>query len=213
VQDHVVPSLALELARVAQATDAVTVNVSPFGISGLTFGGIAVPTGRASEIWPNFSTDAPRTLSAVAVLDRSVPAESLAGKIAVVGASAIGLMDVRQTPIGRMPGVHVQARALDNMLSGSLLWRPPWYKPLEIALMIAGGLVVIVAAGFFSRRVVVAAWLTMTVLWLGSSYALFAVRRMLIDPSASIITATALVFIILLIGALRQDRPAPATAR
>ena len=213
VQDHVVPSLALELARVAQATDDVTVKVSPFGISGLTFGGIAVPTGRASEIWPNFSTAAPRTLSAIAVLDRSAAAESLAGRIAIVGASAVGLMDVQQTPIGRMPGVYLHARAVDNMLSGNLLWRPPWYKPLEIALMIAGGLIVVVAAGFFGRRVVVAAWLTMIVLGFGGSYALFAIGRLLIDPSAAVIAATALVFVILLIGALRQDRPAPAIAR
>jgi adenylate cyclase len=213
VQDRIIPSLALELVRVARAADTIMVNVAPLGVFGLTVGGIAVPTGRASEIWLNFSSAAPRALSAIEVLDHGAAAGSLADKIAIVGASAAGLKDVRQTPIGRMPGVYLHARAVDNMLSGSLLWRPPWYKPLEIALMIAAGLVAVVAAGFSDRRVVVAAWLAIAALGFGGSYALFAVGRLLIDPSAAVISATVLVFAILLIGALRHGRASPAIAR
>ena len=111
-----------------------------------------------------------------------------------------------------MPGVYLNARALRDMLAGALLQRPAWSEPLEIALMIASGLAVIVAAGARRRGAFIMLWLAASVAIVGGSIALHRVDRLLIDPSASVIATTALVFAILLIGALRQDRATPAFA-
>ena len=178
----------------------------------MTIGDLVVPTDRFGEVWPNFALAQPRGVSAHAVLGGDVPAGTLAGRVAIIGASAAGLRDMRVTSIGSMPGVYLNARALRDMLAGALLQRPAWSEPLEIALMIASGLAVIVAAGARRRGAFIMLWLAASVAIVGGSIALHRVDRLLIDPSASVIATTALVFAILLIGALRQDRATPAFA-
>jgi adenylate cyclase len=216
-RDRLIPGLALELARVARSADGIAVDATPFGISGIEVGGVTVPTGRSGEVWPNFSIASPRGLSVIGVLDGGAApgsfAGSLAGKIAIVGGTAAGLHDLRQTPVGPMPGVFLIARALNDMLSGTLLWRPAWSDLVEIALMIASGLVVIVAAGVAGRRFFVTLWLVMTAATFGASGALYRSYGLLIDPSASAIATTALVFAVLLISVARQDRPSVALVR
>jgi adenylate cyclase len=146
------------------------------------------------------------------VLDGDVPAGLLAGRIAIIGATAVGLRDTRQTPVGPMPGVYLNARALRDMLTGSLLQRPAWSEPLEIALMIASGLAVIVAAGAPRRRMFVALWLTASPAIIGGSIALHRADGLLLDPTAPVDSTTLLVFAILLLVTLRQDRAKPAFA-
>ena len=133
---------------------------------------------------------------------------SLAGRIALIGATAAGLNDTRQTPIGPMPGVYLNARALRDMLAGSLLRRPAWSDPIEIALMLAGGLGVIVITGAQARRRrgFIAFWLVSSAATVGASVALYRSYGLLIDASAPVITTTALVFAVLLLVAFRPER-------
>src|SRR5262249_55417668 len=131
----IVLGLALALVKVAQSADGIAVDVGPLGIGQVAVGDVRIRTGRSGEAWPNFAIEAPRALSAVRVLQGGLAAGSLAGKIAIVGASAAGLRDVRQTPIGMMSGVYLHARALSDMLDGTLLRRPAWCDPVEIAAM------------------------------------------------------------------------------
>ena len=212
VGDQIVPGLALELARVARAADQETVDVGQLGVAGVTVGDVFVPTDRSGEVWLNFALASPRSLSVRAVLDGEVPAGSLAGRIAIIGTSAAGLRDLRQTPIGPTPGVFLIARALRDMLAGALLLRPAWSGPLEIALMIASGLAVIVAAGARRRRGVITLWLALTAATIGASVALHRADGLLLDPGAPVVATTALLFAVLLLFALRQDRAKPAFA-
>ena len=100
VRDRAIPGLALELARVARATDHATIEGGRFGIAAVTIGDLVVPTDRSGEVWPNFALAQPRGVSAHAVLGGDVPAGTLAGRVAIIGASAAGLRDMRVTSIG-----------------------------------------------------------------------------------------------------------------
>ncbi|MDR0826469.1 MAG: adenylate/guanylate cyclase domain-containing protein [Desulfovibrio sp.] len=65
--------------------------------------------------------------SAKDILDDAVPAEKLAGRIAFLGTSAPGLMDIRVSPLDRVyPGVEVHASVLDSILAENFLLTPSW---------------------------------------------------------------------------------------
>jgi adenylate cyclase len=58
-------------------------------------------------------------ISITDVLNDRVPKEKLAGKVAVVGTTAPGLMDLRATPVGAAyPGVEIHANLIAGMLDG-----------------------------------------------------------------------------------------------
>ncbi len=73
------------------------------------------------------------------VKDRVQPA-ALAGKIAVVGASAPGLYDLRATPVDRVyPGVEIHASLIAGMLGGTLK-DPAGSAGAELIMVVLGGL-------------------------------------------------------------------------
>jgi adenylate cyclase len=72
--------------------------------------------------------------------DRVDPAD-LKGKIALVGTSAQGLLDLRTTPVNKVyPGVEVHANLISGMLDRDLKQRPPYVIGAEfILVLLAGG--------------------------------------------------------------------------
>jgi adenylate cyclase len=74
-----------------------------------------------------------------------VPVEKLRGRIAIVGASAPGLFDLRSTPVGSVyPGVEIHANLVGGMLDhnkGALKQKPPYMIGAEVVLLIIGGVV------------------------------------------------------------------------
>lgn len=111
------------------------------------------------------------TYSAVDVVEGRVPPGALAGKVVLVGITRYGY-DVARTPFESMPGVEVQATALENLLRGRPLSRTS--RTVDLGAML--GLGALVSALFLWRRlhpaarvggvlVVLGAWL------LGSQWA------------------------------------------
>jgi len=71
-----------------------------------------------------------------------VPVESLRGKIALVGTSAPGLLDLRSSPVGEVyPGVEIHANMISGMLDGTIKQKPPYMLGAEVALILIGGVV------------------------------------------------------------------------
>jgi len=83
-----------------------------------------------------------------------VPADKLKGRIALIGASAPGLFDLRSTPVGVgdassgleklgnvFPGVEIHANLVAGMLDGKLKHKPPYMIGAEVLLLIIGGIV------------------------------------------------------------------------
>lgn len=74
------------------------------------------------------------------IVNRTAPAELLQDKIALVGASAAGLLDLRSTPVGqRYIGVEVHANLVAGLLDGTIRQQPAWSDGLEISLLVVIG--------------------------------------------------------------------------
>ena len=145
------PSLPLETLRVAKNETTVFVrssggsSVTAFGqrtgIEHVRVGSTVLPTDGDGELWLRFTPpDARRYISAYRVLDGSAEAKEVAGRDILVGTSAVGLLDLRATPLdSAVPGVEVHAQALEQMLSGDHLSRPPFATGLELVYLVAVG--------------------------------------------------------------------------
>jgi adenylate cyclase len=78
-----------------------------------------------------------------------VPLETLQGKIALVGTSAPGLLDLRSTPVDSVyPGVEVHANMIAGMLDGTIKQRPPYMLGAEVLLLLLGGIILSVLLPF-----------------------------------------------------------------
>src|SRR5262249_30403241 len=70
-----------------------------------------------------------------------VPADKLRGKIALIGATAPGLFDLRSSPVDNVyPGVEIHANLVAGMLDGRLKQKPPYMLGAEVVLLVIGGI-------------------------------------------------------------------------
>ena len=83
-------------------------------------------------------------ISITDVLNDKVPKERLAGRIAVVGTTAPGLMDLRATPVGAAyPGVEIHANLIAGMLDGAIKHKPPYILGADVLLVLIAGAVMV----------------------------------------------------------------------
>lgn len=119
------------------------------GLTEVRIGELEIPTNPRGEMWVHYSKPVPqRTVSAWQVMAGQVPKELLAGNIVLIGSSAQGLMDLRFSPFGIMPGVQAHAQALEQALSSRFLVRPSWARGLEAMTLMIGSLIL----GFMTMR-------------------------------------------------------------
>lgn len=83
-------------------------------------------------------------ISITDVLNDRVPKEMLAGKVAVIGTTAPGLMDLRATPVGAAyPGVEIHANLIAGMLDGVIKHKPPYILGADVMLVLIAGAVMV----------------------------------------------------------------------
>jgi adenylate cyclase len=105
-----------------------------------------------------------RYVSAADVLAKRLPADSMKGKIALVGTTAQGLLDLRVTPVGEAyPGVETHANVIAGLLDGKMLVKPDYavgYELLAFALpLLSAPRAVLLSAGVTVLMVVLNFWL------------------------------------------------------
>lgn len=83
-------------------------------------------------------------ISITDVLNDRVPKEQLAGKVAIVGTTAPGLMDLRATPVGAAyAGVEIHANLIAGMLDGVIKHKPPYILGADVLLVLIAGAVMV----------------------------------------------------------------------
>ncbi|MBL8484614.1 MAG: CHASE2 domain-containing protein, partial [Rhodocyclaceae bacterium] len=140
VGDDLWPALAAELLRVAERAERIEIGPLRGGQRIAHIGSVNIPLDAQGRLWLYFSRpDERRLVNASEVFAGSVDAQKFAGKIVLVGFTALGLQDVITIPGGqRRAGVDAHATALENMLSGTVLTRPGWLHWLEGLIYAAG---------------------------------------------------------------------------
>jgi adenylate cyclase len=80
-------------------------------------------------------------VSASDVIDGTAPGAVLSGNIALVGATAAGLLDLRATPVqADYPGVEVHANMIAGILDGTIKENPAYTLGAEFLLVLGAGL-------------------------------------------------------------------------
>jgi adenylate cyclase len=121
-------------------TSAIT--LSQVGVEDIRLGKLDIPVDRHGRMLINFlgPPGMVPTYSAAALLDGRLPPEALKNKIVLVGATAVGIYDLRVTPFsGVSPGVEVQATVLDNLLRGNFIRVPKYGLPLMLLILLSLG--------------------------------------------------------------------------
>lgn len=125
-ENHYFAPLSLALVGAYFDNAPLMLDLDENGVKGVAVGKIDVPVDESGHMVIKFR-GGPGTFphyAAVDVIEHRVPREALAGKIVLVGATAVGLGDVVPTPTGDLlPGVEIHATLIDQILAKDFVWR------------------------------------------------------------------------------------------
>jgi adenylate cyclase len=200
------PALSFEMLRVVTG-ESVAVRAGAAGIEGLLINPYTIPTDEKGRVWVNFAPhEASIYVSAKDVLDGSVDPARIAGKLVLVGTSAIGLGDNKTTPLDALlPGVEVHAQLIETVMSGSYLTRPYWADGAEKWLIALTGLIMIILVPITGARWTLLVLVAMgTMVALGTGY-LYVAHALMIDGSASLVTAAVLYTVLVYVNYSHEE--------
>ena len=199
-----VPSLTVEMLRLATASPILSVYFSDGVLQGIGLRGLNIPTEPDGSVWLHLSPhDERRFVSASEVLHGKMPAGLLTGRFVLLGVTALGLVDLPSTALGPMPGVELHAQFLENVFDGRLAKVPSWAPRIELAATgIIGVLLIATLPWIRLRWYPAVAFVPMAALMAGGIYA-WTSRTWLIDV-ATPIEFDGLVFVSLLAGNLAE---------
>ncbi len=135
------PSLTLEMARIIQNKRKIELFYDDNGMSHIGVGDLHIATDYYGRLNINYRGPqrSYRYISAVDIYEKKLSVDEIEGKIAFLGTSAAGLLDLRSTPFDSVfPGVEVHANALENILSGDFLSKPIWAVGVDTLTIVAG---------------------------------------------------------------------------
>jgi len=202
------PALSIEVLRIATQTPAFVVVAEPDRAKGIGIGEVFIPTNADGTVWVHFSPhDEDRFVSATDVLHGRVDAEQMRGKIALIGATGLGLLDFQTTPIGqRIPGIEIHAQILENIFDDSLLQRPEYLRNLERVVLLISGLILIFAVPVVKPRTAALLYAVLVGGLLAAGFALYYWQRMLVDVAWPIAVCTILFGMMLTSTLTEADR-------
>lgn len=199
IGDQLVPSLALEMTRVALGASTYQIKSSNAsseeafgahtGINNIKIGPLTIPTTANGNAWIYFTPSRNiLTVSAADVLSGAVLPEFFEGKIALVGTSAAGLLDLRSTPTEKnIPGVTIIAQFIQQIFANEFLQRPDWLFGAEFLT----GLILAVLITLSIHALGPIGGLSILILGsggiIGLSYYFFKSKLFLVDPISPLI--------------------------
>ena len=193
IADRVYPSLALEALRIGIRESTIFVQSAPDNgqksrlpaIEAVKVGKYALAVDPNSELWMRFAvTDPRRTISAADVLEGKVDRSDLEGRHVIIGATAIGLSDVKATPLAPdVPGVEIHAQALEQIIAGVSLRRPDYILGLELTLLFLSGIAVALLIRRYGAASAALASTALMAVALTGSWLSFNHLGLLIDPT------------------------------
>ena len=207
-QGTTMPSLSFEILRVVTGTDTIFIKSGVEGIKSIAVKGLEVPTDRNGQIWVHFAHYDPSLyVSAVDVLEGRVPPEKIARKLVLIGTSAVGLNDIKTTPISpAMPGVEIHAQVLEAALTKKLLSQPPYGPLLEFGAALLLGILVIAFAPAFGPITLVAVGALFATVLVGISWYFYTQHRELIDFTYPLLSTTSIYLTLIFSSFVREQK-------
>ena len=127
------------------------------------------------------------------VIKDRVPPERLKGRIALVGATAPALFDLRSTPVDSVyPGVEIHANLIAGILDRDLKQKPRYVQGAEVVLLLVGGVALSLAIPMLSAAWATGAALLGFLLITGFNVLLWQYADMVLPLAASILMTASL---------------------
>ena len=218
---QIYPSLSLEGLRVAQGASTIIIRASdasgelaigtPRSLQDLRVGNVEIPLTKDGHIWLHYTEPEPsRTISATRVLDLKDDEQlinQINGQIVLIGTSAVGLSDLRATPLSPfVPGVIVHAQALEQMILNQHIQRPDWADGAEItALVLICLLIIFLLQKFNPLGSAVFGIIIGSLITLGSWFA-FTRAQLLLDPIYPLLAALTVYLVVTLVNFFQTER-------
>ncbi|MGV8057255.1 MAG: CHASE2 domain-containing protein [Smithellaceae bacterium] len=121
----------------------LSLNLAGYGAESIKIGDTIIPTDESGRLLVNYLGPA-KTFphySVSDILKGKIPAEKIRNKIVLVGATAIGIYDLRVTPFGATyPGVEIHATVIDNILHRNFLTHSSLTRFIDLCAIILFGL-------------------------------------------------------------------------
>ncbi|WP_138512848.1 CHASE2 domain-containing protein [Rhodoferax bucti] len=153
---------ALNKLSLVQGDKALDIPVDGRGTALIPYRGRGNSQGGSFKYW-----------SAVDILNKQVPPGELKNKIVLLGTTALGLFDMRVTPVGETyPGVETHANVISALLDGHILVKPDYSIGYEVVTLMVSGLMLAICLPLLSAAravllsVLVLSALTLLNLWL-----------------------------------------------
>ena len=140
------------------------------------------------------------------MLEGRVAPERIARKLVLIGTSAVGLLDLKTTPIDPvMPGVEVHAQVLESALTRVVLSQPNYGIVVELCAAIVLGVLVIAFAPLFGPISLVAVGALFASLLVGTSWYFYWQHRLLIDFTYPLLSTTAIYLTLIFSSFVREQ--------
>jgi adenylate cyclase len=142
-QDRYYCALSLAVLQKFLDSSPLVLRIAEFGVEEIRLGDLFIPTNEEGRMLINYRGPH-KTFphySAVDVIHGRVPAGAFRDKIVLVGATAMGIYDIRVTPFDHVfPGLEVHANVIDTILKQQFLYRPNWATLFDLLAIVAIGL-------------------------------------------------------------------------
>jgi adenylate cyclase len=172
-------SADVQTARLFLGDVALGAEADDLGVVALHLGEQRIETdvhGRALLRYYGPERTIPQIAAADLLAGRFAP-EAVKDRVALVGATAKGIGDIRVTPHGAaFPGVEIRATAIENLLHSDFVRRPAWLPAAELAALIALGLLLAGVLPRLSLRTSAAATATLASTYVGAALWLYATQ-------------------------------------
>ena len=208
VGKKIVPSMALELLRVAIGANGFTISADDKGISSISLNRWTRDTDRHGRIAMHFSREnSDRPISAAEILAGRADVQAVAGLVVLIGLTGIGLTDVVTTPVSsRIDGVEVLAQFIENLNFSLYLKRPEMAKAGETLVMLLSGLLLILVMPRAGPVLSTALLLGLLAAQFGVGFWAFSQAQLLLDPAFPALGSIAVFMTLVLTHTTIADR-------
>ena len=215
-KDEVYTALSVEMLRVLFNKKTIFARVSPAGMESLAVTEkFVMPTDARGRVWPYFSKyERSNYISAVDIINmRSLPKKDLQklikdvrGRMTIVGTSAVGLKDIRNTPVDtRIPGVEVHAQVIESAAKRLYLKRPHYMNGAEWTILLIVGLLMVWLVPKVGAKWTLLLFVLMAGGSVGGAWYLFSEHRILFDPVYGTVSVFLLYSLLTYTGYAREE--------
>ncbi|WP_426529212.1 CHASE2 domain-containing protein [Bradyrhizobium sp. McL0615] len=206
-QGQTMPSLSFEILRVATGSGTILIKSEKTGIKSLRIKGFELPTDRNGQLWVRYARQDPSLyVPVINVLEKTVAPEMIVGKLVLIGTSAVGLNDIKTTPVSQnMPGVEIHAQILESALTGDVISQPIFGVAVEFVTALLFGLLVIAFAPLFGPVTLVALGAAFASMLVGMSVYFYTQNRLLIDFTYPLMSTTAIYLTLIFSSFVREQ--------